>query len=332
MLDWKKCLQAEGLENELKIFTPAPLTAAPHPWRGYFYIAVATLSWGTAATVSKGLFQGRLFPGHPLITPLVLAQSRTTFAVLILLPVLLLWKPASLRIRPGDFLLCLLTGTLGMAGSNFFYYWAMQQTTVAIAITLQYTAPVWVLLAMVARGKQKATRWHVSAVFLAIAGTALTIGLIGSGIHLNAAGVAGGLLASFSFSFYNIAAQGLVGRYPAMTVMAYALLGAALLWICFNPPSHLAAAHYSPGQWAFLFFFSCLATLMPYTFYFHGLKYLDPTRAVVTGCLEPVFAIVLAMIFVGEGIAGVQIAGILAVLVATVLVQRQRAGLKIDNL
>jgi drug/metabolite transporter (DMT)-like permease len=316
-------LPAEDLEAGLKIDGPAARTAVSHPWRGYFYVAAATLCWGTAATVSKGLFQGRLFPGQPMISPLVLAQTRTSFAVLMLLPYLLLRNPSALRMPHRDFALCLLTGTLGLAGSNFFYYWAMQRTTVAVAITLQYTAPVWVLLAMVARGRQRATRWHVSAVILAITGTALTIGLFHSGIRLSSSGVAAAMIASFSFAFYNIVGQELVGRYPALPVMAYALLGAVLLWICVNPPARLLAAHYSSGQWMFLVGFALLATLMPYSFYFHGLKYLDPTRAVVTGCLEPVFAILLAMTFVHEGLAGLQVVGILAVLAATVLVQTQ---------
>jgi drug/metabolite transporter (DMT)-like permease len=314
-------LQAEGLEHDLKINSPAPVTAAPHPWRGYFNIAAATLCWGAAATFSKAVFGGHLFSGQTMITPLVLAQTRTTVAVLLLIPFLLVRRPATLRISRRDFFLCLVTGTLGLAGSNFFYYWAMQKTTVAIAITVQYTAPVWVLLAMVARGRQRATGWRLGSVLLAIAGTALTIGLFHSGVSLNVAGVAAALMASFSFAFYNIAGQGLVQRYPPLTVMVYALLGAALMWMCVNPPWRLVAAHYSAGQWIFLLIFALMATLVPYVFYFNGLKYLDPTRAVVTGCLEPVFAILLALIFVGEGLTGLQVAGIAAVLAATVLAQ-----------
>ena len=68
--------------------------------------------------------------------------------------------------------------------------------------------------------------------------------------------------------------------------------------------------------------------LLPYVLYFNGLKYLDPTRAVVTSCLEPVFAILLAVIFVHEAVRGLQIVGIAAVLVATVMVQ---AGKKIAS-
>jgi drug/metabolite transporter (DMT)-like permease len=61
--------------------------------------------------------------------------------------------------------------------------------------------------------------------------------------------------------------------------------------------------------------------VLPYTLYFSGLKYLDPTRAVITSCLEPVFAILFAVSFGFEVLRALQVVGILAVLGATVMVQ-----------
>ncbi|HSM85882.1 MAG TPA: hypothetical protein VLT16_07015, partial [Candidatus Limnocylindrales bacterium] len=59
-----------------------PAMEQAHPWRGYFLIAAATFCWGAAATVGKAVFNGRFFAGHAQISPLVLSQARTTFAVL----------------------------------------------------------------------------------------------------------------------------------------------------------------------------------------------------------------------------------------------------------
>ena len=129
------------------------------------------------------------------------------------------------------------------------------------------------------------------------------------------------MLAAFCFSFYNIAAQDLITRHHQFTVMFYALLGGTLLWVVVNPPWHLLEQHYSAGQWASLFLFACGSMLVPFGFYFTGLRYLDPTRAVVTSCLEPVFAILMAVAFVHESVRGLQVAGIVAVLAATVMVQ-----------
>jgi drug/metabolite transporter (DMT)-like permease len=136
-------------------------------------------------------------------------------------------------------------------------------------------------------------------------------------------GVLGGIIASFSYAFYNIVAQELVSRHHQFKIMFYALLAATVFWLLVNPPQKLVAEHFTGAQWAFLFLFACLSTLLPYFFYFTGLKYLDPTRAVIASCLEPVFAILFAVTFVGEILRPVQVLGIAGVLVATILVQVQ---------
>lgn len=300
----------------------APAPAQSHSWRGFFYIAAATFCWGAAATAGKAVFSGRLFSGHAFISPLVLTQARTTFAVAVLLVFLVgRYGIGFFRINRRDLLLSLLVGTLGLAGSNFFYYFAIEKSTVAIAITLQYTAPIWVLLTMVLAGRERATAGKFAAVLLAVLGCALTIDFFHSGLSASRIGIIAALLASFSYAFYNIVAQSLVARNHQFKLMAYALLGAAILWAVLNPPWRLVAQNYSATEWGFLFLFACLSMLLPYFFYFTGLKYLDPTRAVLASCLEPVFAILFAATFVQEGLRWSQVLGISAVLGAVVMVQ-----------
>ena len=60
---------------------------------------------------------------------------------------------------------------------------------------------------------------------------------------------------------------------------------------------------------------------MPFSCYFAGLQHLEPTRAIVASCLEPVFSIVLAAVFLGELLRPVQTLGIVLVLIAIVLIQ-----------
>ena len=302
--------------------TPSPEAVEGHPWRGYLYIAAATFCWAAAATVGKAVFNGSLFAGRAQISPLLLTQARTSFSVFVLsLFLLARFGRSFFRIAPRDLILCVLAGTLGVAGSNFFYYLAIEKATVAIAITLQYTAPVWVLTYMVLRGRERAAWSRVLSVALAMVGIALTIGLFQYGLKLNVAGAAAALVASFSFAFYNIVAPSLVRRNHQLKVMLYTLSGAAVLWALLNPPWRLADQGYSAPQWGFLFAFACFSMLLPYVFYFNGLKYLDPTRAVIASCLEPVFAILFAAAFVHERVHGLQVIGIVAVLAATVMAQ-----------
>ena len=306
-----------------------------HPVRGYLYIAAATFFWGLSATMGRAVFTGRItVAGHFVgkIDPVMIAQGRTTISLLILVPILLLRNRSALRIEPRHLARFFWLGVLGLAASNYFYYLAIERTSVATAIVLQYVAPVWVLLYMVARKLQHPTLQRVIGVLLAVGGCALAVGLLAgkadfpwiglSGARFNTIGVLAAELAAISFAFYNVYAQRLLQTYSRWTVLAYALLWSAAFWIVANPPWKIIAQHYNPQQWGFLLVFSLTSMLVPFSFYFAGLQYLDPTRAVVTSCLEPVFAIGLTALLLGERVSAIQVLGMGIVLAATVLVQR----------
>src|SRR6267154_159633 len=214
---------------------------------------------------------------------------------------------------------------LGVAASNYFYYVAIQKTSVAIAIIVQYTAPVWVLVYVVARGQQRLSLQKVAAVCVAIVGIALTIGIVGSksaaALHLASWGFIAALLASFSFAFYNVGAHRILARYDRWRVLAWTLTSAAVFWLFVNPPWQVVAEHYTSAQWGFLFVFSLLSVLAPFSLYFLALQHLEPTRAIIGSCLEPVFSIVLAAAFLGEALRPIQVLGIVLVLSAIVIVQ-----------
>lgn len=234
-----------------------------------------------------------------------------------------------------DLIQCLVLGMLGVAASNYFYYVAIQKTSVAIAIIVQYTAPVWVLLYVVARGQQKLSLQRVAAVGIAIAGIALTIGIVSaksvSALHLDSFGFFAALLASFSFAFYNVGGHRLLARYDRWRVLVWTLISASVFWLFVNPPWKVAAAHYAPAQWGFLFVFSMISVLGSFSLYFLGLQYLEPTRAIIVSCLEPVFSILLAAGLLGEGLRPVQTLGIVLVLSAIVIVQLPGRGIAVGE-
>jgi len=278
---------------------------------------------GRAVFTGKFALTGEM--AHP-IDPLILSQTRTSFSLLVLLPLLVGrrgWR--RIQLPAPDLIQCLVLGMLGVAVSNYFYYVAIQKTTVAIAIIVQYTAPVWVLLYVVARGQQKLSLQKVAAVLVALAGIALTIGIVGAKssapLRIDSYGLLAALLASFSFAFYNVGGHRILARHDRWRVLVWTLVSASLFWLVVNPPWKVVAAHYAPAQWAFLFIFSMISVLGAFSLYFLGLQHLEPTRAVIASCLEPVFSIVLAAVLLGEGVRPVQTLGIVLVLSAIVIVQ-----------
>ena len=285
--------------------------------------------------MGRAIFTGRVSVGGQhlgKIDPLILTQSRTTISLLVMAPIFWLRKRQALQVRGTHLAQFFLLGIVGVAASNYFYYLAIERTTVATAIVLQYVAPVWVLLYMLARGLQRPTTQRILGVLLAVVGCILAVGemtvqpsfpWIGlSGVRFNTVGVLAAELAAISFAFYNVYGQHLLQTYQRWTVLVYALFGAAAFWMVLNPPWKIAAHHYSGGQWAFMTVFSMTSMLMPFSIYFAGLQHLDPTRAIVTSCLEPVWAILLTAILLGELVAPMQVFGMVIVLSATVLIQK----------
>ncbi len=245
------------------------MKAGPHPLRGYFYIGSAALLWGISATLGRAAFTGHLLPGGASfgtpfggslgkIDPLILSQSRATLSLAVLLPVLVVRRGASvLRVPARDLLRFFLLGILGVAASNYLYYLAIQRTNVATAIILQYTAPVWVLLYMVARGAQPPSLRRSAAVGLAVVGCALAVGLVGSGgFRMDVVGVTAALLAAFSFAFYNVGGHSVLARYDRWKVLLWVLVATSTFWIFVNPPWKIVAAHYGREQWGFMLVFS----------------------------------------------------------------------------
>ena len=270
------------------------------------------------------------------IDPLILSQTRTTFSLFVLIPLLVAakgWQRIKLPAR--DLAYCFLLGTLGVAVSNYFYYVAIQRTNVATAITVQYTAPVWVLIYVVARGQQKLSAQKIAAVALAVIGIALVINLVGtssgSTFRLDVYGIAAALLASFSFAFYNVSGHRILARYDRWRVLVWTLAAASVFWLVLNPPWKVVAAHYAPAQWIFLFVFSMISVLGAFSLYFLGLQHLEPTRAIIASCLEPVFSILLAAMLLGEMLRPIQTLGIIFVLAAIVIVQRPGAAATADG-
>jgi len=304
------------------------MKTAPHPLRGYFYIATSALLWGISATLGRAAFTGHLLPGGAslkTIDPLILSQSRVTLSLAVLLPVLFARRGKSvLRVPLRDLVQLFLLGILGVAASNYFYYVAIQRTNVATAIIVQYTAPVWILLYTVARGAQRPSLRRTAAVGLAVAGCALAVGFVGAAgfrMKVDTIGVTAALLAAFSFAFYNLGGHHVLARYDRWKVLLWVLLGASIFWILVNPPWKIVAAHYGRGQWGFMLIFSLVSVLAPFYCYLSGLQHLEPTRAIVASCLEPVFTILIAALVLGELLRPMQTVGIVLVLVAIVLIQ-----------
>ncbi|MBP1691012.1 MAG: protein of unknown function transrane, partial [Bacteroidetes bacterium] len=124
--------------------------------RGILMIIGAAVLWGVSATAAKALLNQRL-------DPVLVVQSRVTFSLLILLAYVLLFRPHFLRVAWGELWKFALLGCVGVAGTNFTYYFTIRESTVATAILIQYTAPLLVMLYAVWSKDERLTATKVLA-------------------------------------------------------------------------------------------------------------------------------------------------------------------------
>jgi len=216
-------------------------------------------------------------------------------------------------------------GIIGGAGSNFAYYFTIEQTNVATAILLQYLAPLGVLLYAALSGEEKVSRATFGAGIISLAGCFLAIaGKDFSIVSISRLGLLSGITSAFCWAFANIWLRRLIKDYSVWTCLFYAFLFASVFWLFFNPPWAIAAAHYTAGAWASYFGFAMISVLVPHSLYFAGVRYLSASRAIITATFEPVVAIVSAFLILGETLVPVQMLGAVLVIAAVIMLQMRR--------
>ena len=282
---------------------------------GYLYVVIAALMWGLSGSSAKFLFRSG-------ITPYQLAQLRLSISSGLLLLWLLIRHPALLKIDRKDIFYFILFGTVGMAGVQFTYLFAISKINVAAAILLQYLAPSFIALHSVIFMRERIKPATIAALAGATLGCYLVVGAYNVDIlTMNFAGIISGILAGITFAWYSIHGEYGMRRYNPWTVLFYALLFGALVWNVLHPPLEALIHRYAPVQWVWILYIGVLGTLVPFGLYLEGINLIRSTRASITATLEPITAGVISYIFLNEILETLQIIGGVLVIASIILLQ-----------
>ncbi|MFZ2446126.1 MAG: DMT family transporter [Syntrophobacteraceae bacterium] len=292
-----------------------PQTPGLIPRRGYVYVIIAALLWAASGASGKFLF-------HRGVTPFELVQMRVTLSALCLFVFLLALKPGLLKISKRDLLYFAVLGISGMAMVQFTYFYTISKINVAVAILLEYFAPVFIAVWYAFSAPDKLTRTTLFALLVSIAGCYLAVGAYNVDLLAqNKVGIAVGICSGLSYGWYAIYGEKGMRKYDPLTVVFYALAFAALFWNTFLFPLDAFRRSYSPVEWFWVFYIVVFGTVVPYGLYSEGISLVRSTRASVTATLEPIAAGFLAFFFLGENLAPLQILGGVLVIASVILFQ-----------
>lgn len=285
--------------------------------RGIIMIIGAAVLWGVSATGAKALLNRSL-------DPVLVVQSRVTFSIILLLLYFVLFRPAVLRVRWTELWKFALLGCIGVASTNFTYYFTIRESTVATAILIQYTAPLFVMLYAVWSKEERLTPIKLTAALLSLAGCFLAVGAYDrSVLTISSIGAVTGVASIIGFAFLTIFTRTVLRTHGVWTMTVYSILFASLFWLVVNPPWKIVAAGLDAQTWGALFLLAVFSLLIPHSLFFGALRWIVPSRAIITSTLEPVVAIVTAAIFLGEVLQPLQTAGAVLVIIAIFLLHVQ---------
>jgi len=287
-----------------------------HTLRGFILLFIAVLFWGGAAPLGKLLIVTRF-------DTLIIVQTRTSLAFVLLLIFFLLIDRNIFKIKLRDAWKFAVLGIVGVAITNYTYYFTVKEASVATAILVQYSAPIWIMLYSVfILNEDKLDLVTVVSLVVALTGCffAVTSGSLHS-INLKGWTIVTGPLSAFTFAYQVVGTKQLIKRYSIWTLLLYMFGFSAIFWLCINPPWHIIAKHYTCSDWGFFWMFAVVSILIPQTAFAAGLKYLEASTAGIISVMEPVIAIAAAFLILGESLGIIQMFGGFMVLSAVVLLQ-----------
>lgn len=312
------------LAEPLPGFTSRPV----HPWRGYLLYALAALFFGINGTASKAVLLTGLDAPH-------LTQLRLTIAAVILVVVVAVTRPAALRIRRDEIGLLLAYGILGVVGTQLFYFIAIERIPVGISLLIEFTAPIWVALWFRFGWKQPTNRMVWLALAMALVGLAL-VAQVWKGLSFDIVGVVASLGAAASLALYYILSDVAVRRPHPRDPISLTMWGFVIASIAFAivqplwqfPVDQLSGTAtlgpWSISVWALVAYIVLFGTIASFSLVVTSMKDLRASQASVVGLLEPLIAIVVAWVLLGEAMTAAQILGGALILTGVLVAERSR--------
>lgn len=217
-----------------------------------------------------------------------------------------------------------LLGFMAVIFSQTTYFYALSKTSVAVAVTLNYTSPFFVMAFSFLLYKEPITRGKMMALLGAIAGVTLTSGFIGGGVvrsDMSVPGIVAGLLSGFGYGLQTIAYKKVGRKYGPIPLnfwtMAFGGIHlAAILTLATGrlPEVFLKMAASPPSTWLLFLLTGLGPGTVAFILFADGINKVDATKGSIMAMAEPVAACLLGYLVLNEKLAVTQIIGVFLVL------------------
>ncbi|HUQ48273.1 MAG TPA: DMT family transporter [Gemmatimonadaceae bacterium] len=257
-------------------------------------LLLMALIWGVNFSVVKF--------GTKVFSPLAFTGLRVMLAALVLLGI------SAARSKPwprrNDIFALMGLGMLGNGLYQLFFVQGLARTNVGNAALIVAAAPAFIAIASRLGGVERVHKRVLGGIALSLAGVALVV--FGSArAHQGETTLLGTLLVfagTLCWTAFTVLLQPYARRIDAIQLSSFTMLGGCIPMLFVTTPALLATDWAKVGlpAWSAIFYASVISMGVAYLFWYRGLRVLGATRTAVYGNLQPVIAIAVAWIFLGE--------------------------------
>ena len=291
---------------------------------GYALVVAAVTLWSLNASVARELLDDG-------VNALRLSELRAIGAWLIIVVAVSIARPRLLRVERSEVPFLAFLGIFGFGLVYATYFIAIEQLQIGVALTLEYLAPLLLLLYLWLWRGRTLSRALWGAMALALVGCFLVVRAYAPG-DLDALGVAAGLTAAVSFAIYMGGSERAGSLFEPATTLVWTFGFASLFWLIVQPPWTFPFEQFDgSSDMALAAFVITVGTVIPFALMVTALRHIPAARAAIVGTLEPVLSALFAFLIHDEGLAAVQILGGVMVLGAVVWVQSQRPDIAAES-
>ncbi len=284
--------------------------------KALFMIIAAGILWGTS-----GIFVHNLSPFG--ITAVQMTTIRASVSFLVMVIFALISDRQIFRVKLKDLWVFPALG-ISLFFTAFFYYQAMQLTSISTAVVLLYTDPIFVVTVSALCFKEKFSGTKVIAIAGMLIGGALVSGLVG-GMQFDTVGVLLGIGSAVLYAIYNIVTKIAMirGVRPESSTL-YSFLCMTVLGMCICKPSGIfAAAAADPFPVIPLMIGIGIVTfVIPYSLYTLSMKELPAGTVSALAIMEPLSGTVFGIVLYHEEMTVFSVIGIVLILASVILIGR----------
>ncbi|GGC78616.1 transporter [Thalassobacillus devorans] len=278
---------------------------------GVGLVMLAAICWG----ISGGIADILMTKGWD---PMVISFYRGAVGFICFLAWFLIRFRKNWTFSPRLYIWSLLAG-VGVAGNFTFYFLGIQASSIAVAATLMYTAPVFVLLISFLLRMERSTWFKWACIFGVLMGIVLLTGAYNTeAISVSFAGAAAGLGAGLSYALFIFGFKNASAIGKPQTTLTLAFFSFCLLLLLFTDTGE-AASVLTSSDLGWFILLGLVGAGISFILYVIGIRRTAPTTASMVAMVEPVTASIFGVLLLGDHLGLIQFIGMVLILVTVTI-------------